>query len=427
MADPSLTVPPACGDDGLQPSSEVRPREMGLILSIAAGLIISTNLLVAAAMLKMLLRKRSQSWCFVLNLALADFLVGVAITGLAAEDFSVDGDAQKLHRLPPPAQATPPEGKLRCLMRMALVMSPCTASILSMLFISLDRYAAIKMPLRYSQLSGKATAATSLLLLWLGSLMMGFLPGENGARLHRCSKVTPAKSLCSAVMVPPLRTDHYDGFCSFFSVIQEVLLVVFSACFFPVFSVFVYIYLDILKIACGHHKQIGLVRRAASRTSDQRNQQLQQPRSCFWAHAKALRTVAVLLGCFLLLWCPFFVGGMVQLLCSGCKLANVLQNHLWLLGLSNSLINPLVYAFWQKELRSQLAAMFSCFARRMSPAGSPRRRRPSVVTVPVVGLNGTQNTGRFFEQGRGSPGSTEGQEKLPKGRGTRNARRQRTA
>lgn len=148
---------------------------------------------------------------------------------------------------------------------------------------------------------------------------------------------------------------------------------------------FLYIYLDILKIACGHHKQIGMIRRAGSRRTDQRNhplgEQLQPPRSCFWTHAKALRTVAVLVGCLLLLWCPFFVVGMVQLLCSDCKLTNVLQNYVWLLGLSNSLINPLVYAFWQKELRSQLAAMFSRCTCRMLAA--ERRERPSVFTVPV--------------------------------------------
>lgn len=203
-------------------------------------------------------------------------------------------------------------------------------------------------------------------------------------------------------MVPPLRMDSYDGFCSLFSVIRKVFMVIFSIIFFPVFSVFVYIYLDILKIACGHHKQISLISRAASRTPDQ-NQPLQQPRSCFWVHAKALRTVAVLVGCLLLLWCPFFVVGMVELLCSGCKLANVLQNHLWLLGVSNSLINPLVYAFWQKELRSQLAAMFSCFTWKMLPAGTPsaaeRRHRPSVVTVPVFGPTDTQNASRFFVPG----------------------------
>ncbi|TNM84381.1 hypothetical protein fugu_008559 [Takifugu bimaculatus] len=251
---------------------------MAVILSAASGLIISTNLLVAAAVLKMLLKKSSQSWCFVLNLALADFLVGVAITGLAVEDFSMDGDTQKLRRLvsaDPSVHSASPEGKFRCLLRMVLVMSPCTASMMSMFFISLDRYAAIKMPLRYSQLCGKGTTAGSLLVLWVSSLMIGFLP----------------------VMVQQLQTDSYDGFCSLFAVIRKVCMVIFSMCFFPVLSVFVYIYLDILKIACSHHKQIGLIRRVGSRTTDQRagprGHHHQQPRSCFWNHAKALRTVAV--------------------------------------------------------------------------------------------------------------------------------------
>lgn len=188
-ADASVAVVPGCLDADTHTSpSEVRPDVMAVILSAASGLIISTNLLVAVAVLKMLLRKSSQSWCFVLNLALADFLVGVAITGLAVEDFSVDGDAQKLHRLigaDLSAHAASPEGKFRCLMRMALVMSPCTASMMSMFLISLDRYAAIKMPLRYSQLCGKGTTAGSLLVLWVSSLMIGFLPGENeGWNLH---------------------------------------------------------------------------------------------------------------------------------------------------------------------------------------------------------------------------------------------------
>lgn len=185
-------------------------------------------------------------------------------------------------------------------------------------------------------------------------------------------------------MVPRLQTDGYDGFCSLFSVIRKVSLVVFCLCFFPLLSVFLYIYLDILKIACGHHKQIGMIRRAASRRTERRNQlgeRLQPPRSCFRTHAKALRTVALLVGCLLLLWCPFFVVSMVQLVCGECKLTNVLQNYVWLLGLCNSMINPLVYAFWQKELRSQLAAMFSCCTCRMLAA--ERRERPSVFAVPA--------------------------------------------
>ncbi|XP_045896437.1 glucose-dependent insulinotropic receptor [Micropterus dolomieu] len=349
--------------DSNEPATQgdVRPRVMGLILSVASCLIISTNLLVAAALLKLLHKKSSQSWCFVLNLALADVLVGVAITGLATEDFNSNNITQNQQShvtAEPPANATPAaQGKARCLMRMAFVTSPCTASIMSMFLISLDRYAAIKMPLRYSQLSGKGTAVGSLLALWISSLTLGFLP----------------------VMVRQLQADGYNGFCAFFSVIHQVgMIVLFSVCFFPILSVFVYIYLDILKIACIHQKQICQVRQACSRSTDhhgheyyEHHHQHQQLRSGYWSHVKALRTVAVLVGCFLVLWCPFFVACIVHLLCKSCELTDVLENYLWLLGLSNSLINPLVYAFWQREVRLQLAAMFSCFTGRSWAAGSP--------------------------------------------------------
>ncbi|KAM7397632.1 hypothetical protein PAMA_005780 [Pampus argenteus] len=352
--------------------SDVKPRVMGVILSIASCLIISTNLLVAAALLKLLFKRSSQSWCFVLNLALADTLVGVAITGLATEDFNGNSNniSQHLHRNVlenrPTNATSPAQGKTRCLMRMAFLTSPCTASILSMFLISLDRYAAIKMPLRYSQLSGKGTALRCLVVLWVCSLIMGFLP----------------------VMVRQLQTEGYSGLCAFFSVIHPVgIIILFSMCFFPVLSVFVYIYLDILKISCSHQKRICQIRQAGSRTADNdshhdhrhhhqhQQQHQQQLRSCYWSHVKALRTVAMLVGCFLVLWCPFFVVCIVQLLCKSCKLFEVLENHLWLLGLSNSLINPLVYAFWQREVRLQLVAMFSCFRAPRQP-GLRERRNP---------------------------------------------------
>ncbi|XP_059208230.1 glucose-dependent insulinotropic receptor [Centropristis striata] len=355
--------------------SDVRPRVMAVILSIASCLIISTNLLVAAALFKLLLKKRSQSWCFVLNLALADTLVGVAITGLATEDFNsnnhINQNQQSHVTADPPTNATATaQGKSRCLMRMAFVTSPCTASIMSMFLISLDRYAAIKMPLRYSQLSGKGTAAGFLLALWISSLTMGFLP----------------------VMVRQLQAEGYTGFCAFFAVVHQVdMIVLFSACFFPVLSVFVYIYLDILKIACGHQKQICQVRQAGSRTVEhngrqhcEHHHQSQLLRCHYWTHVKALRTVGVLLGCFLVLWCPFFVTCIVHLLCESCKLTGVLENHLWLLGLSNSLINPLVYAFWQREVRMQLAAMFSCFPGRSLAARPPSATERCDPLPPVL-------------------------------------------
>lgn len=174
-----VSTTPNCTD------SSVRPRVMGTVLSIAACLIISTNLLVAAALLKLLVRKSSQSWCFVLNLALADTLVGVAITGLATDDFSINDHHTKQSHMTRSNGTLPSQGKARCLMRMAFVASPCTASIMSMFLISLDRYAAIKMPLRYSALSGKGTAVGSLLALWTSAFAVGFLPGETRVYVNK--------------------------------------------------------------------------------------------------------------------------------------------------------------------------------------------------------------------------------------------------
>ncbi|KAM4726910.1 glucose-dependent insulinotropic receptor [Anableps anableps] len=363
--EPSVSVTSDSMDSN-QPTvqSDVKPRVMGLVLSISALLIVSTNLLVGAALVKLILKRGCQSWCFVLNLALADTLVGVAITGLATEDFNNNFVQHRNDHIViySTTNATFPaqQGKTRCLLRMSFVTSPCMASILSMFLISLDRYVAIKMPLRYSLMSGKGKTAGSLLAVWISSFTMGFLP----------------------VMVPQLQAaGPYDGFCAFFTVTHDIaMIVLYCLLFFPILSLFIYMYLDILKIACAHHKQISQIRQTSSRADDnhhglsQFHHHHQHHLLRSWSHVKALRTVGVLVGCFLVLWSPFFVVCIVHLLCRKCALKEVLENYLWLLGLLNSLINPLVYACWQREVRLQLSDMFSCITNRLLSAAPPSVR-----------------------------------------------------
>ncbi|XP_051959604.1 glucose-dependent insulinotropic receptor-like [Xyrauchen texanus] len=284
---------------------------MGYILSAGSISIISTNLLVAIALVLLIRKKGYHSWCFALSLSIADILVGVAITGIATD--ALEGRTASMQ-------------KDICLLRMAFVIAPTAASILTMFFISMDRYVAIKFPLRYSQLMSKKMVAGGLVLLWLMSVTVGFLP----------------------CIVEPMQQKHYKNVCSFFSVIEpHSIIVVFCAFFFPLLSVFIYFYMDILKIACGHQKRI------------QQMGSLFLPPGRYWGHVKALRTVAVLVGCFTLCWCPFFVVSIVQVLCPTCKLYHFLENHLWLLGITNSLINPLVYACWQREARYQICEVFA--------------------------------------------------------------------
>ncbi|XP_052393048.1 glucose-dependent insulinotropic receptor-like [Carassius gibelio] len=285
---------------------------MGYILSVGSILIISTNLLVAIALVLLIRKRGCQSWCFVLNLSIADILVGVAITGIATD--ALKGTTASME-------------KDICLLRMTFIIAPSAASILTMFLISLDRYVAIKLPLRYLQLMNNKMIAGALVLIWLISMSVGFSPS----------------------ILKPLQKEDYHKVCTFFSVIEpKSIIVVFCLFFFPLLSVFIYFYMDILKIACGHQKRIH-AQQAGSRFLTS---------SRYWGHVKALQTVAMLVGCFTLFWCPFFVVSIVQASCPTCKLYHVLENHLWLLGLSNSLINPLVYACWQHEVRNQLCEIF---------------------------------------------------------------------
>ncbi|KAL2094179.1 hypothetical protein ACEWY4_008898 [Coilia grayii] len=330
---------------------------MGWILCFGSFLIISTNLLVAISLVLLIRKQGCRSWCFVLNLALADILVGFAITVIAS-----DG----IHPRTSPMQQTD------CLLRMAFVTCPTAASILTMFLISLDRYVAIKLPLRYSRVSGRWPTGGSLLLLWLLSLLVGFLP----------------------CLVRRMQWQDYRGTCTFFSVIEpRSIILIFCGCFFPVLGVFLYFYLDILIIACGHQRQIRRARKAGARHC--------QP-SRYWGHVKALRTVALLVGCFTLSWCPFFTVSVVQVLCSDCKLYRFLENHLWLMGLSNSLINPLVYACWQREVRQQIGTMFAhlrgdtccsasvslhrCYSDRPAPSQMGSLSRDNV-SMPLTSLS----------------------------------------
>ncbi|TRY57116.1 hypothetical protein DNTS_023991 [Danionella cerebrum] len=237
---------------------------------------------------------------------------GIAITGIATD--ALQGTTASME-------------KGICMFRMTFIIAPTGASILSMFLISLERYMAIKLPLRYCQIMNEKVIAGTLVGSWLISMIVGFSPS----------------------IFKTLQKDDYNKVCTFFSVIEpKIIVVVFCLFFFPLLSVFIYFYMDILKIACGHQKRIQAQQAGIGLLTSSR----------YWGHVKALRTVAVLVGCFTIFWCPFFVASIVQISCPDCELYYFLENHLWLLGTSNSLINPLVYACWQQEVRSQLCEMF---------------------------------------------------------------------
>ncbi|XP_063272975.1 glucose-dependent insulinotropic receptor [Prinia subflava] len=293
---------------------------LGAILAVLASLIIAANVLVAIVLLCHIQKSGSKGLCFVLNLALADAMVGFTVMGLAIDELS-----QPFH----------PSQKF-CILRMAFVTSSCAASIMSLILIACDRHLAIRKPFHYFQLVTGLRVGLCLVGLWLVAAVIGFLP----------------------VFIPRFQRVSNHWKCSFFNVFQpSYMLTMFCFGFFPALFLFLYLYCDMLKIATVHVQHIQEVEQAGLGGS------------CPPPHAssdmKAMRTVAVLIGCFTLSWLPFFIASVVQMVCPECFPYKVIENFLWLLGLGNSLLNPLLYSYWQRDVQLQLSQLVAGVKKRV--------------------------------------------------------------
>ncbi|XP_037676657.1 glucose-dependent insulinotropic receptor-like [Choloepus didactylus] len=327
----------------------------GVILAVLASLIIAANALVAVAVLLSIHKNDGVGLCFTLNLAVADTLIGVAISGLVTDHLSS------------PAR---PTQKTLCSLRMAFVTSSSAASVFTVMLIAFDRYLAIKQPLRYFQITSGLLVGACIAGLWLVSYLIGFLP----------------------LVVPIFQQTTYQASCSFFAVFHpRFILIVSCVGFFPAMLLFVFFYCDMLKIASMHNQQIRKMEHMGAVAGVH-----QPPRTP--SDFKAFRTVAILIGSFTLSWAPFLITGIVQVACQECQLYPVLERYLWLLGVGNSLLNPLIYAYRQKEVRQQLYQMalgvkkvlisFLLFSTRDGGPEGPRESSCHIVTISHSQLDG---------------------------------------
>ncbi|NXE10718.1 GP119 protein, partial [Lophotis ruficrista] len=293
---------------------------LGAILAVLASLIIAANALVAVTLLHLIQKSGCKGLYFVLNLAVADAMVGFTVMGLVVDEFS-----QPFH----PSQ-------IFCVLRMAFVTSSSAASILSLILVACDRHLAIRKPFHYFQIVTGLRVGVRLLGLWLVAALIGFLP----------------------VLSPGFQNTSHHKKCSFFGIFQPAyVLAVFCFGFFPALFLFVYLYCDMLKIASVHVQHIREVEQAGLAGGC--------PPSRATSDMKAMRTVAVLIGCFTLSWLPFFIASVAQTVCVKCFPYEVIENYLWLLGLCNSLLNPLLYSYCQKDVRLQLSQLAAGVKRRV--------------------------------------------------------------
>ncbi|XP_019122886.2 trace amine-associated receptor 1-like [Larimichthys crocea] len=239
----------------------------------------------------------------ILSLAVADLLVGVLVFPLTME-FSFSACLYY--------------DDLFCKVRGTFDVSLCTASILNLCCISVDRYYAVCQPLTYRTKINNNVAVIMILVSWGVSVLIGI--GFITAGMYQ--------DQCSAT-------------CLIDVVIASILALIFS--FYLPVIIMLCIYLKIFFVAQRQARSIQSTKSGATVSKMER---------------KATKTLAIVMGVFLMCWLAFFLCTTIMSF-SYVYVPLALIEFLNWLALSNSLLNPFIYAFFYSWFRSAFRMIIS--------------------------------------------------------------------
>ncbi|ELW59116.1 G-protein coupled receptor 3 [Tupaia chinensis] len=216
------------------------------------------------------------------------------------------------------------------LVLVGLLATAFSASVGSLLAITVDRYLSLYNALTYYSETTATRTYAMLALVWAAALGLGLLP----VLAWNCRD-----GLTTCGVVYPLSKNH---------------LVVLAVAFFMVFGIMLQLYAQICRIVCRHAQQIALQRHLL-------------PASHYVATRKGVATLAVVLGALAACWLPFSVYCLL-----GDADSPPLYTYLTLLPATyNSMINPVIYAFRNPDVQKVLWAACCCSSKAPFRSRSP--------------------------------------------------------
>ncbi|KAL3979226.1 RAS protein activator-like 1 [Sarotherodon galilaeus] len=234
----------------------------------------------------------------ILSLAVADLLVGVLVFPFSMA-FTVTSCLD--------------HEDLFCKIRDSFDVSLCTSSILNLCCISIERYYAVCQPLNYRSKINTQVTMFMILVSWGISVLIGICIIIAGFSQGICEE------------------------CSVDVVIANTMGPVFS--FYLPAIIMLCIYLKIFLVA---QKQVSTIQNAICTKSGATISKLER---------KATKTLSIVMGVFLLCLSPYFICVVFQPLAHNPPPIPVIETLNWL-TLSNSMLNPLIYAFFYSWFRS---------------------------------------------------------------------------
>lgn len=240
---------------------------------------------------------------FVLSLAISDILVGLTLPYHLT--FYLGSDLGS--------------SKHWCLLRFFFVIMACCVSIWNLIAIALDRYIAICYPLHYSRYMTRRVALTLMAIGWI----VGFT--------------------IAAIPVIWNKWEHAKE-CEFDQIFYPWYMVgVITPVFSLVWFCMLFVYCRIWREASKQVKQL--------RTTGQ------QEGTSDW---KSVQMVLLILGCFTICWLPYFIVACSQIYRLIENSSAVAYMAAFTLAMSNSAMNPLIYAWKNSNFRQAFINLLKC-------------------------------------------------------------------
>ncbi|XP_009089919.2 histamine H2 receptor [Serinus canaria] len=314
----SDTMDPCYNHTSSQKSMDLPQQVLvGFFLVVLIVITLCGNIIVCLAV-TLDRRLRSLTNRIIVSLAITDLLLGLLVL-----PFSAFYELTKEW----------PFGSILCNIYTSLDVMLCTASILNLLMISLDRYFAVTTPLRYCQVVTPSRVAMGLAVIWTVSLMVSFLPIHLGWNT-KGTAVQNTGPTCSkeCTLAVNLVYGLVDSLLTFY--IPLVIMCI--------------TYYRILRIAREQAKRINHTWGNA-------------PVPPMVKEHKATVTLAVVLGAFIVCWFPYFTLFTYRGVWGDSKVKGTPMSIVLWLGYANSALNPILYGTLNKDFRVAYQHLLCCW------------------------------------------------------------------
>ncbi|KAL4235913.1 negative regulation of acetylcholine secretion [Mactra antiquata] len=297
---------------------------IGIVLSLIIVMTILGNAMVCIAVFNNK-KLRTVSNVFITSLSLADLLVGtiVMIPATLNEIFQ--------HWI---------LAKGFCVVWAGFDVMLCSASVLNVCLISLDRYIAIMSPLRYKVLVTYKRSFCMLGAAWGIAIAASFIPLLSGIHNPELPSLTDLTLLTESPQ------------CLFIPSLIYVLVVSTVTILLPIMVAFV-LYYRVSQEAKRQACFVGILITPTNMLLGAKvsNKHIREPFT-----RKATITLGIIVGAYVVTWTPFLVVNIVDAACR-CVPARLFSACVWL-GYCNSLINPIIYPFFMRDFRKVYVKFF---------------------------------------------------------------------